>query len=76
MIEIEEVRNKIKNAFSKYTFHEDSHTYTYVDKNGEEKTIGISTTQFIHSFSEPFDEDKMSKIIARRDGLTQQEVLD
>lgn len=76
MIEIEEVRNKIKDAFSKYTFHEDSHTYTYVDKNGEEKTIGISTTQFIHSFSEPFDEDKMSKIIARRDGLTQQEVLD
>ena len=76
MIEIEEVKNKIKDAFSKYTFHEDSHTYTYVDKNGEEKTIGISTTQFIHSFSEPFDEDKMSKIIARIEGLTQQQVLD
>ena len=38
MIDIEEVRNKIKDAFSKYTFHEDSHTYTYVDKNGEEKS--------------------------------------
>lgn len=76
MISIDKIRSKIKDAFSKYTFHEDSHTYTYVDKNGEEKTIGISTTQFIHSFSEPFDEDKMSKIIARRDGLTQQQVLD
>lgn len=74
--DIEKIRKIIYNKFAKYTFHEDSHTYTYIDNNGEERTIGISTTQFIHSFSEPFDEDKMSKIVARRDGLTQQQVLD
>ena len=76
MNNIEEIKRIVYNKFSKYTFHEDSHTYTYIGEDGEEKTIGISTTQFIHSFAEPFDEDKMSKIVAKKKGVPQEVVLD
>ena len=69
MNNIEEIKRIVYNKFSKYTFHEDSHTYTYIGEDGEEKTIGISSTQFIHSFAETFDEDKMSKIVAKKKGL-------
>lgn len=76
MNNIEEIKRIVYNKFSKYTFHEDSHTYTYIGEDGEEKTIGISTTQFIHSFAEPFDEDKMSKIVAKKKGVPQEVILD
>jgi len=72
---INEVKEIIKTKFSKYTFHEDSHTYTYVDADGNKKTIGTSTTQLIHSYSNPFDENEMSKIVARKRGITQEQVL-
>ena len=76
MDRINEIRKIISEKFSKYTFHEDSHTYTYFDKNGIEQTIGTSTTQLIHSYTNPFDEDKMSQIVAKKRHITQQEVLD
>lgn len=76
MINIEEVKEKIKKAFSWYEFHDESHTYTYLDENDEEKTIGISTTQFIHSYSQPFDEDKMSRIVAKKKKTTPEAVLE
>lgn len=73
---IESVKRIIHQKFSKYTFHEDSHTYTYMDKNGDERTIGTSTTQLIHSYTQPFDEGRMSKIIAKKRGISQEQVLD
>lgn len=76
MIDIEKIKEQIKNSFSKYTFHDEEHSYTYFTKDGEIKKIGISTTQLIHSYSQPFDEDKISKLVAKRDGVTQQDVLD
>ena len=76
MININEIKNRIEQAFSKYTFHDEEHNYTYYTNNGEIKKIGISTTQLIHSYLQPFDEDKISKLVAKRDGVTQQDVLD
>jgi hypothetical protein len=72
---MDDIKQIIYEKFKKYTFHEDSHTYTYLDSEGNEQTIGISTTQFIHSFTEPFDEDGMSKIVARKKHTTQEAVL-
>ena len=50
-------------------FEPKEHVYTM---NGEEFT---SATTFVGSFFEEFDEDRISKIVANRDGITQEEVL-
>lgn len=76
MHDIENIKKIVYDKFSKYTFHDDSHTYTYIGQDGEEKTIGISTTQFIHSFTEPFDEDKISRMVAKKRGVPQEIILD
>ena len=76
MADIENIKDIIRKTFSKYTFHEDSHTYTYLDANNVEQTIGTSTTQLIHSYSNPFDEDKMSELVARKRHISQEEVLE
>lgn len=72
---IEEIKKKIEDAFSKFKFHEDGHYYTYLDSKGQEKKIGISTTQFISQYENPFDENKISKFVANNTGMSQEEVL-
>lgn len=54
------------------TFDEAKHVY-YDSFNPLETYV--SATQFIHSFSQPFDKLSVSEYIAKRDGLTQGEVL-
>lgn len=52
-------------------FNEKLHKYT--DDYGREY---ISATTILHKLEEPFDEQKMSLICARKEGVTQQEILD
>lgn len=55
--------------FCDYQFFEDTHTYTYNNKNVEK-----SVTQFIEKFVEPFDEDKWLPKKAKERGITPEEL--
>lgn len=67
----EEIKQKIKEAFSKYSFIEDGHYYLC---NG--KRVGISTTGLISQYEQEFDSDTISQQVADKRGISQQEVLE
>lgn len=52
-------------------FKEDTHQY-FNTENGHEYCSG---TRFLHKFEKPFDEDKFSRLVAKKRGVTQQEIL-
>jgi hypothetical protein len=68
---IEDIKNKIKEVFGKYTFIEDGHYYLC---NG--KRVGISTTGLISQYEQEFDSDTISQQVADKRGISQQEVLE
>lgn len=68
---IEDIKNKIQQAFGKYTFIEDGHYYLC---NG--KRVGISTTGLISQYEQEFDSDTISQMVANKRGISQQEVLE
>lgn len=68
---LEEIKNKIQQAFSKYTFIENGHYYLC---NG--KRVGISTTGLIGQYKQKFDSDTISQMVANKRGISQQEVLE
>lgn len=68
---IEDIKKKIQQAFSKYTFIEDGHYYLC---NG--KRVGISTTGLISQYEQEFDSDTVSQMVANKRGISQQEVLE
>ena len=68
---IEDIKNKIQQAFGKYTFIEDGHYYLC---NG--KRVGISTTCLISQYEQKFDSDTISQQVADKRGISQQEVLE
>lgn len=70
-INIEDIKNKIQQAFGKYTFIEDGHYYLC---NG--KRVGISTTGLISQYEQEFDSDTISQMVANKRGISQQEVLE
>ena len=57
--------------FNDYKFYEKEHYYTY-----QGKRVQTSVTQLLKQYSKPFDQDKWSQIIAKREKVTQQEILD
>lgn len=67
----EEIQEKIKETFSKYSFIEDGHYYLC---NG--KQVGISTTGLISQYEQEFDSDTISQQVANKRGISQQEVLE
>ena len=67
---LEDIKNKIKEVFGKYTFIEDGHYYLC---NG--KKVGISTTGLIGQYEQKFDSDTISQQVASKRGISQQEVL-
>ena len=67
---IQDIKDKIKEAFGKYTFIEDGHYYLC---NG--KKVGISTTKLISQYEQEFDSDTISQQVADKRGISQQEVL-
>lgn len=68
---IEDIKNKIQQAFGKYTFIEDGHYYLC---NG--KRVEISTTGLIGQYEQKFDSDTISQMVANKRGVSQQEVLE
>ena len=68
---IEDIKNKIQQAFDKYAFIEDGHYYLC---NG--KRVGISTTGLISQYEQKFDSDIISQQVADKRGISQQEVLE
>ena len=68
---IEDIKNKIKEAFGKYTFIENGHYYLC---NG--KRVGISTTGLISQYEQEFDSESTSLIVAQKRGVTQSQVLE
>lgn len=56
------------------TFEEKSHKYW--SKIGDKTIYYTSGTAFVHRFVPEFDEKRVSELVARKRGITQQEVLD
>lgn len=69
--DINNIKNKIKEVFGKYTFIEDGHYYLC---NG--KRVGISTTGLIGQYENHFDSETISQQVADKRGISQQEVLE
>lgn len=67
----EEILQRIKKVFGKYTFIENGHYYLC---NG--KRVGISTTGLIAQYENEFDSDTISQQVADKRGISQQEVLE
>lgn len=61
MIDLDFVRKELK-KFDYITFLEEPHIYTY----GKDKQFGISTTTFVHSYTRPFDSQKMAPLVAKK----------
>jgi hypothetical protein len=64
-------RQILINAFCRIKLDEKTHTY-FVD----DEKYPSSTTTIVSEFGDKFDEDKMSKIIAEKEGVEQQEILE
>lgn len=60
---------KVRAHFSGLKFDEPSHTYK---KDG---FLLTSVSNVIKGFARPFDSDKMSKLVARKEGVSQKEIL-
>ena len=75
MINIEEVKKELK-KFDRYKFYEEPHIYTYVEDDGSETQIGISSTTLVGQYENPFDEEKVAHFKAIKDGIPKQEILD
>lgn len=69
--EINNIKNKIKEVFDKYTFIENGHYYLC---NG--KRVGISTTGLISQYENHFDSETISQQVADKRGISKQEVLE
>lgn len=68
---MEEIREKLKVFdYEGFKFNADRHRYTL------DGTYLPSVTGVVSKFKPPFDKDGISKRVAKRDGLTQSEVLD
>lgn len=63
--------SRLDNFFKNIDFEESTHKYTY---DGIE--VDKSATQIVSNFSDKFDADKMSKLVALKEGVTQEEILD
>lgn len=51
----------------------DPETHTYTNELGE---VYTSVTTFIGTYKKPFDKDKWSNVVAKREGVSQKEILD
>ena len=68
---IENIKTQIQQAFGKYTFIEDGHYYLC---NGNR--VGISTTKLIAQYENPFDSETVSRMVAKKRGKSQEEILE
>lgn len=75
MIDIKNVEQELKRAFGKFNFEEEPHIYWWLNKDGERIQAKVSMTQLIHSYSQPFDAQKIAPFSAKKLGMTTKEVL-
>jgi len=68
---IDEIKQKFNQAFGKFEFVEKGHYYLC---NG--KKIGISTTGLIHQYTNEFDSDTIAERVAKKRGISKEEVLE
>lgn len=68
---LQDIKDKIKEVFGKYTFIEDGHYYLCNDKR-----VGISTTGLISQYENEFDADAISQMVANKRGISQEQVLE
>lgn len=59
-----------------FRFHSDSHSYVYYGDSGKPIQFFESVSGFISQFKVPFDADRISGYVAKKRGITKQEVLD
>ena len=64
-----ELGNKVKKYFEGLEFNPDTHTY-----NSRSRALS-SVSSVVKRFSEPFDADKIAGFVARKRGITKEEVL-
>jgi hypothetical protein len=64
------IKNKAKEKFKKLKFKEENHIYSVDDKKIP------STSSLIKQFYKDFDSEKVSSFVAKKEGVSQQEVLD
>lgn len=58
---------------SKLLFDEPTHTYWWVDGDNRTKLTSVST--LVSEYTKPFDSDKMAFFVAKKRGVTKEEVL-
>ena len=72
---IEDIKKELK-VFDVFNFEEEPHIYWWLDENGERKEAKTSMTALIHSYSQPFNAEKIAPLTAKKMGISTQEVLD
>lgn len=60
----------------KFKFYPDTHSYVYLGDNEKPIQIFESVSSFIGQFKVPFDSDRISGFVAKKKGMTKQDVLD
>ena len=75
MLNLERVKKELK-KFDRYNFYEEPHIYTYLEDDGTETPVGISVTTLIEKYENPFDEDRVAELKAKKEGISKQEILD
>ena len=71
---IEKIFDELK-VFKKFNFEEEPHIYWWLNSQGERCQARISMTSLIHSYSQPFDKEKVSQIVAKKNNTTKEEIL-
>lgn len=66
----EEYLKILKKAFNDFKFFPQDHHYEFKGKR-----VGISATAFIEKYCNEFDSEKISKMVADKKGVSQQEIL-
>ena len=72
---IQDIKNELK-VFNKFNFEEEPHIYWWIDKDGNRRQAHTSMTSLIHSYSQPFNAEKIAPLTARKMGIPTEEVLD
>lgn len=75
MINIENI-NKELAKFKRFTFYEEPHIYTFkANPQDKEREISTSVTSLVHSYTNPFDAEKIAPLVARKEGVTKEVIL-
>ena len=75
MNKVEEAKNALK-KFEAIKFYEEPHIYTHLEEDGTETQYGISVTTLVGQYEQPFDEDKVAEMKARKEKVSKEAILE